>query len=481
MAKGKEFIQSSRLILIGNYSNVFLTLIISVILSRLLQPSDFGIMAIIAVMLSLIQVLGNSGMSTALIQFGSIMGKDSISGLLVIISTVSVLLGISLYLAADSIESWLGYSKMSTYLKILSPLVFFTILSGAFRALLFSNKSFKEVATGSVVATAISGVIGISLAYLGHGVMSLVYKSIIFHVVLFLFYMLANKRNIGRLVNFNFPKDFGSFIINGMYGQLIGFLMRNLDTLLVGKFLGEVALGLYDVSYKIMRQPVSNVAKVFTPVIQPLFRSYEMDELYLSYTRIARLMGLVGFGISIPFVVWGDDIFAWVYGEKWLEGAPLFKILSISVFFHLLLSGAGGVMLAKNYQGILSRSMTYSFISTIGCILLGVFSGNLTVVAWLYVLSVVVNFFQSFYLLFKHVFKNVKLILAKGEFVFSLVASYLFLYFSYFLVLYLDFLPVKDLVIDIFFSLFSSFLIFWFSLKYNSLREIKYVLDNLKR
>ena len=253
--------------------------------------------------------------------------------------------------------------------------------------------------------------------------------------------------------------------------------MNNLDTILVAKFMGAYSLGLYDISYRFMRQPVANLAKVFTPVIQPIFNSIkDRREAYKPYSRFTSFMAQVGFILSLLIVLFGEEFFILLYGNKWAEAAKIFKVLSITAYFHILLSGVGGIMLALGFQKLLSKSITISFVTTISFIFLAVLSGDLIIVAYSYALAIFINFLQSFYYLYFIIFDLNWKKLAKDRLV-VISGVYIFFYGILFTViqLYSASLSIKFsfLTIGIAVSVLLGY-------KYTFWKEIIYILRNIR-
>lgn len=480
MSLGKEFINSSKFVLIGTYSNVFSTLLISIILARLLDPKIFGTMAIISLVLSFFQMLGDAGMGTAFVQLAHRMKQEDRSGALFFLLLVSIVLSVILYLSSTWIEILFAFDNLSHFLEIISPLLIVSVLAGAFKSMLISSKEFLKVNLINVIGTLISGIIGIILAFNGYGIYALVDKMYVYQLFLLVLYGWFIRNRLSLQIQVKIDKEFWSYTVNGMYNQALGFMMKNFDTLLVGKFLGNESLGLYNVSFKLMRQPVSTLAKVFTPVIQPVFREGDDVIIFSAYFRFSRFIGLLGFVISLVFMVWGDKLFILVYGEKWLLGAPIFRVMSISIFFHLLLSGVGGLMLARRHQSTLSKSMTLSFLSVIVFIMIGVSFGNLYILSWFYVLSVFVNFIQSYYYLFRNVLReSISQLFVKGKLA-LLVRSYILFVAIFSIVQIQPTIQINDMLSRLVFSALGIVMVAFISDSYNFVQELKYVLGRLR-
>ncbi len=102
--------------------------------------------------------------------------------------------------------------------------------------------------------------------------------------------------------------------------NIINYFSRNLDKILIGKYMGMSSLGYYEKSYRLMMLPLQNITHVFTPVIHPIFSDYQhdLDHLATSYEKIIRLLAFYWFtiiGVSLVFrprnhinCVWGKMV-----------------------------------------------------------------------------------------------------------------------------------------------------------------------------
>lgn len=450
---------------------------ISIVLARLLEPEMFGIMAACTIVIGLVQLIGDAGLNGAIIQFGNKISKNSLTGLFSILFLTSCLATIVFFFSADILESFFDYNNLAVYLQLLSAVVFFSVMNGSLKALVINEKRFMELGLVTIVSTMISGVIGILLAFNEFGIYSLIYKVSIFHGLMFFGFLLLSWRRFSFGLSLTLPKQFWSYVRNGYYSQFVGYTMKNLDSILVAKFMSEYSLGLYDISYRFMRQPVSSLAKVFSPVIQPIFKSIkDKTWAYKPYSRFASFIAQVGFILSLLIVLFGEEFFILLYGNKWAEAAKIFEILSITVYFHLLLSGIGGIMLALGFQKLLSKSITISFLTTIGLIFLAVLSGELIIVAYSYVLSIFINFLQSFYYLYFTVFNlNCKKLVNDRLVVIS--GAYIFFYGM--LLIFNQIFP-ESFLSKFYFLAFGIVLCLSLGHKYNFWKEVLYIIRNIR-
>src|SRR5699024_4389501 len=83
--------------------------------------------------------------------------------------------------------------------------------------------------------------------------------------------------------------------------NIINYFSRNLDKLLIGKYMGMSPLGYYEKSYRLMMLPLQNITHVITPVMHPIFSDYQHDLNHLAgaYEKIIRLLAFIGLPLSV--------------------------------------------------------------------------------------------------------------------------------------------------------------------------------------
>lgn len=280
---------------VTKYSNVFFQLLINSVLARLLIPYDYGVVTVVEVFTGFFTLLADMGIGPAIIQNKSLEEKDISS---IFNFTVITALGISLLFIIFSYPlSW--FYNNSIYVPIgamLSLSILFNVLNIVPNALLLKEKKFKLIGIRTVCVSIICGIITILLAYLEFKYYAIVINSIA--TAFFTFFL--NYKSVNIKLAWILSKE--SLIKISSYSayqfgfSFITYFARNLDNLLIGKFLGEVSLGYYDKAYKLMLYPVSNLTNVISPVLHPILSEYQnkRDFIYQKYVYIVRVLSILG-------------------------------------------------------------------------------------------------------------------------------------------------------------------------------------------
>lgn len=416
---------------IAKYSNIITQLIINSILARLLMPEEFGVIAIITVFISFFNILGDMGIGPAIIQNKSLDDKE-ISDIFKFSIMGALVIAIGFYFFSYFIAFF--YTN-KIYIKLgflLSFSVFFFICNIVPNALIYKRQNFKLVGIINVCANIGVGIITITLALNGWSYYSLIFDSISKSLFIFIFSFTFSKIKIKKGYSYKAIKKIRNYSSYQFLFNFINYFTRNLDNILIGKFLGSSTLGYYDKSYKLMLYPVQNLTNVITPVLHPVLSEYQnqIEVIYDTYIKVVKVLAYIGIFVSVYCFFSSKEIIRIMYGTNWDKSIPVFRILSLSIVIQMVLSTIGSIFQATGYVNKLFSTGFVSACFTITAITIGVISKNLEILAMGIVISFLFNFIQCFYVLMTHVFNkkfsefllNIKNVLIIG---FIMVCGYL--------------------------------------------------------
>lgn len=389
----------------AKYSNVFIQLLINSVLARLLTPDDYGVVTVVAVFTGFFTLLADLGIGPAIIQDKSLKDKDISS---IFNFTIITGVGISLLFIIFSYPlSW--FYNNAIYIPIgmmLSLSILFNVFNIVPNALLLKEKKFKFIGIRTVCVSVVCGLITILLAYL-----KFKYYAIVINSILIAFFTFAlNYKSVNIKLAWALSKESLIKISNYSAYQFgfsfINYFARNLDNLLIGKFLGEIPLGYYDKAYKLMLYPVSNLTHVISPVLHPILSEYQNKPniIYEKYVHVVRLLSILGVFFSIFCFFTSHEIIMIMFGNQWESSILAFKILSLSIWVQMVTASSGAIFQAMGETKWLFRCGIFTTISTVTCILIGLWLGSIETVALFVVMSFLINFFIVYFILIKMVF-----------------------------------------------------------------------------
>lgn len=321
----------------GKYSSVVVNFLISIVLSRLLSPTDYGVVAVVMAFIGFFNILSNLGFGAAVIQrqdFNSQQQQDVFT----FTEYFSLILMIAFAILAWPI-SWV-YSD-DVYIPIslaLSISVLFNALNMIPNAILLREKKFLIIGIRMIILSFAGGIVAVVMALLGFKYYSLVGQSVFISALQFFWNFNSTKLRFRIKFDFKTIKSIFSYSISNFAYDVTLYIAQNIDHFLTGKYLGAAALGYYNKSYTLMRYPVNNLSIAITPALHPMLaaRQDDKDYLYMSYIRIAKVFSLLS-AFILPVCFWaGDEIIFCLFGDQWGLAVLPFRILSLSIGVQMI-------------------------------------------------------------------------------------------------------------------------------------------------
>ena len=390
---------------VARYSNYFIQLIITAILSRLLTPREFGIVAVVTVFLTFFQILGDIGIGTAIVQYDD-LEHDDITVLILLMLLVAIIISFLFFASRQLISSYFNNDSYSEIIKYLSIVSFININSIVPKAILRRDKRFFTLGIIDVIASSLSGIGAIFLAKNNFGYFSLIYKSIFQGTIVFLLVMPISKIQFRKITNIKVIKRISRYSQYQFFADLINYFARNLDNLLIGKYLGETSLGFYEKSYRLMLLPLQLFSYVINSVLHPVLKDYKNEKKYIEdvYGNLICIMSIIGFSLTGFLFINANNIVIFIFGDQWNESVKIFKILSLSIAFQMVTSTAAPIFQLSERTDLLFLSGLVNSINICIFIIIGVIIGSVEQVAINIVVSYIISFIFTFYLLYKHIF-----------------------------------------------------------------------------
>lgn len=293
--------------------------IITIILQRLLFPSDFGIMASVLVFTGVAQVLVDNGFQSAIIQ-SSNNTREALSTVFYINVLIGLLCTAILFAAAPLIGQFFHNDLMTSVTRVLSLIYLIQSFSLVQRALLARRHEFRRLAVIEIAANLLGGIAAVIYALMGGGVWSLVLMMLGQVSLISLFFWIqpgAFKPQL--LFKLASVRDLWKFGSNVFLSGLFIYLNSRIDLLLTGRFLGTSSQGFYSRGKDYGLLPSGVLVGIVSKSYFPIFSRLQTDAQLLksTYLQGLRTMALLS-ALLFPalFLVAGDAI-DFVLGAKW--------------------------------------------------------------------------------------------------------------------------------------------------------------------
>ena len=383
---------------IARYSNVLVQLIINAILARLLTPDDYGIVAIITVFISFFTIIADMGVGPAIIQHKD-LSKREISDIFIFTVLTAVVISIVFGIFSYPLSIFYGNKVYITLGLILSVAVFFNILNIVPNSLLLKNKQFKSLGIRTIWITVLGGILTIFLALKGAKYYALVINSVFIGFITFITNFYCSEIKIYWGFKLESIKKIKSYSTYQFGFNFINYFSRNLDNLLIGKFLGQVPLGYYDKAYKLMLYPVQNLTSVITPVLHPILSEHQKDKEYIyeRYIIIVKILSLVGLFFGVYCFFAAKEVMLIIFGWQWVDSIPAFTILSLSIWPQVVTSSTGAIFQSLGATKELFKCGLITTGINVSLIITGLIMGRIEFVA----VGVVISYAFSFIIAYK--------------------------------------------------------------------------------
>jgi len=357
--------------------NAVLQLGYGAIMARLLDPEEFGLVAMMHVVLRFVDYFAKMGMGHAIIQKKELSDKEIRAGF-----TSSFLLGIIsmffVYALAPYVTLLFDNERLVSVVRFSSILFLIQGISITAVGLLTRDLKFKVLAIINLISFIIGYLfIGIYMAYSGYGVYSLI-SALISQVLIngIISYMYARHSLI-----FIFKKKYYASLLS--YGSKISlisfldFINLSLDKILIEKFLGTSQLGFYDRASQIVYLPLYYLSNSISKVMLPSFSKIQDDIIKLGkiYKEIISVLSAMLFPSCVYIILFAEDIVMLLLGEGWEKSIPVLQIISIAVSLRMITMFAGIICdatanlkarMINNIAQMISLCVSFYFLSHLG-------------------------------------------------------------------------------------------------------------------
>lgn len=392
---------------VERYSGTIMSLIVSMILARLLRPEDYGIVAIVLVIIGFLNIFSSMGIGPAIIQRDD-LSKDDINNLFTMSIFIALILSSLLFISSWGIAWYYTNPQIVPICQLLSVSVFFTSLNLVPHALMSKNMRFKEMAKRTLVVQVVTGVISVGAALKGFGVYSLVISPILSSIITFVYFWKCYPVYISKHFSFEPFKKIWKFSSYLFAFDFFNYFAGNLDKLIIGKLMPLASLGYYEKSYRLMQMPLQNVSSVVSPVMQPIMSSFQNDYEVMAtkYNRIIKFLATISFPLAVILIFNGHELVYLFFGSQWGAAVPSFQIFAIALPFQMILNTSGGIWTSSNATNYMFwTGMANTLITCMGYILGACIGNDVSYIALGWTCAAVVCFLNTYYFMYSKLFK----------------------------------------------------------------------------
>lgn len=338
---------------LGQFSTYAIQFVLGIVIARLLDPADFGVIGMLAIFMAIAQSFVNSGFGNALIRKNDRTEVDCSTAFYFNVVVSVILYGV-LFLSAPAIAAFYNTPLLTDVVRVYSLTLIISSLGIVPRALRSVAVDFKTQACASVISVIVSGFVGLYMAYSGYGVWALVWQSIISSgVSVAVIWILSRWRPLLAYswVSFKSMFSYGSKLLAS---GLLHTVYVHASSILIGKFYTPAELGNYDRGNSIASLPSLKLSDVLHSVTFPILSQLQDDDTRLKnvYHKYVAMTSLVIFFIMTLLAVVAKPLILLLLTDKWMGAVPFLQIFCFAYMFDSICRLNNNMLFVKGWSGI---------------------------------------------------------------------------------------------------------------------------------
>ena len=381
---------NARWIGLSQAARVFTQLASMTVLTRLLGPEDFGLMAMATVVTTFASMLRDLGTGAALVQKEQ-LSEETATAVFWFNLGVGFLVGSVLVLTAPMIARGFQVPGLTPLVWALAPSFPIASLTTAHQALLERKSDFKSLARIEVISSTLALAVAVTAAYLGAGTYSLVLQAVVVAVLSSGQLWLASGFRPSLRFSYADLRSLLGFSGNLATFNFVNYLSRNADNIVIGRYIGAAALGTYSLAYRLMLFPVQNLTFVANRALFPVMSRHQanLPEIASLYLRTVRVVVTVTAPMMLGLFVVRAPLVRLMFGPEWSEVAEVLAWLAPTGFIQSIVSTTGTVFMARGRTNILLRLGVMSTLLYVTSFLLGARYGIVELAAFYAIANVI--------------------------------------------------------------------------------------------
>lgn len=410
------------------------TFIVSIVLARILTPSDYGTIALVTVFTTILQVFIDSGLSTALIQKKDADDLD-FSSVFYFNFVICIILYLIMFVSAPFIADFYKDSFLVSIVRVISLTLIISGVKGVQQSYVSRHMLFKRFFFSTLGGTIFSAILGIIMAYAGFGVWAIVFQQLSNNAIDTLILWITVKWRPIKKFSWSRLKNLLSFGWKMLASSLLDTVYNNLRNMIIGKLYTSADLAFYNQGDKFPKLIVTNINTSIDSVLLPTMSNEQDNHVRVKdmTRRAIKISTYIMAPLMIGLAFCAKPIVQIVLTDKWLPCVPYLQIFCISyLFWPIHTANLNAIKAMGRSDLFLKLEVIKKFM---GMILL-LITMNISVMAMAYsllisgLISQVINSWPNRYLLkysyidqIKDILPNIVMALIMGGFVYFI--SYL--------------------------------------------------------
>ncbi|MEH7308644.1 teichuronic acid biosynthesis protein TuaB [Neobacillus drentensis] len=372
------------------------------LLGKVMSISEFGLVGMITTIVVFAQILLDLGIGSAVIQKQEVSTRV-LSSLFWLNVVVGIGLFVILFLFSPLIAMYFQRSELIELIRLLAVMFLIAPVGQQCQYLLQKDLRFNLLGAIEAGTTMISFLTMIILIFTISPIYAYVISQVVMNSLKGLLYLICYQKKWRPSFVFDLSecKEYMAFGAFQLASRLVNRIGSNLDVILIGRFMGAEALGIYNLAYQIVTIPVLKINPIITRVAFPVFSKSHQDHVLLTdgFLHMTKLLSLVSFPILMGLTAVSNVFIITIFGQKWLDAVPVLQIMALVGILRVLMNPNGSVILAKGKANIAFYWDAAVLVVYGASLWMAVMTNKLEVVAWTYAGVSLVNFLVGRWLL----------------------------------------------------------------------------------
>lgn len=313
------------------FSTQLIAFLVQIVLARILLPSEFGLIGMLAVFIGIGTALFEGGMTSSLIRVSKIDSRDY-STVFFFNLGVSLIIYVLFFFLAPYIALFYRQPILTDIARIYGLSFIFLAFGTVQNTILTKEMKFKKQAIITFPALLIGSFLGVFLAYNDFGVWSLVYSMLLTNLLTSVFLWFSSDWYPEFIFDMDRFKIHFHFGYKMTISSLLDTIFTNIYQIVIGRIYTPVTVGYYTRANSLMMLPVGNISAALNKVVFPLFAKVQDDisALKVVYKKIMLMVLFIITPIIVLMALLANELVIFLFTEKWLPIVPIFQIISFS-------------------------------------------------------------------------------------------------------------------------------------------------------
>lgn len=320
------------------------------ILVRLLNKSDFGLMALVMVVKGFADIFMDFGITVAILHKQD-LSQNQYSSLYWLNMIIGVVIYAVICVVTPLVASFYNEYALLKLIPIMCLAIPFSSIGRQQKTLLQKEFFFKSIAVTDIISAFLGLALAVYFAYTGWGVYALVFSNLGRYIIGNIIYLFLGFKLVPIKFHFKLSETIPALRIGGFHtvSQVINYFTCSFDVLIIGRLLGTDSLGIYNLAKDLVTKPSALVAPIASKVATPIFSKIQNDakKLYISFFSVQKIISYLNGFVYLGVFALASPFVSFYYGVKYLECVPMIQVLAVYYFIRQYDTVIGIVCVAK--------------------------------------------------------------------------------------------------------------------------------------